>query len=100
MTWSLRHSGGRSSCYSFGTQWLAGHTGLDPGASLLQVYTRFLAETRPRAFILENVYALTYNNKASRPAYRRLLQEITDAGYSYRAKVLNAADHGVPQARP
>ncbi len=75
-------------------------SGLDPGASLLQAYTRVLAEARPRAFILENVYALTYNNKASRPAYERLLREITDAGYTFNLKVLNAADYGVPQLRP
>ena len=74
--------------------------GLDPDASLLQAYTRVLAEARPRAFVLENVYALTYDNKASRPAYERLLREIDAAGYDYRARVLNAADHGVPQARP
>lgn len=74
--------------------------GLDPDASLLQAYTRVLAEARPRAFVLENVYALTYNNRASRPAYERLLREIDDAGYIWRAKVLNAADYGVPQARP
>lgn len=74
--------------------------GLDPDASLLQAYTRVLAEARPRAFILENVYALTYNNAASRPAYERLLKEISDAGYQYRAQVLNAADYGVPQLRP
>jgi DNA (cytosine-5)-methyltransferase 1 len=75
-------------------------SGLDPDASLLQAYTRVLAEARPRAFVLENVYALTYNNRASRPAYERLLREIDSAGYDWRAKVLNAADHGVPQARP
>ncbi len=74
--------------------------GLDPGASLLQEYTRVLAEAKPRAFILENVYALTYKNKASRPAYERLLREISEAGYDFRAKVLNAADYGVPQVRP
>jgi len=74
--------------------------GLDPDASLLQAYTRILAEAKPRAFILENVYALTYNNKASRPAYERLLREIYEAGYSLDAKVLNAADYGVPQVRP
>jgi DNA (cytosine-5)-methyltransferase 1 len=74
--------------------------GLDPDASLLQAYTRVLAEARPRYFVLENVYALTYNNKASRPAYERLLREIDDAGYHCRAKVLNAADYGVPQSRP
>lgn len=75
-------------------------SGLDPDASLLQAYTRVLAEARPRAFVLENVYALTYNNRASRPAYERLLREIGEAGYDYRAKVLNAAEHGIPQARP
>lgn len=75
-------------------------SGLDPDASLLQAYTRVLAEAKPRAFILENVYALTYNNKASRPAFERLLREITEAGYDYNWQVLNAADYGVPQARP
>lgn len=74
--------------------------GLDPDASLLQAYTRVLREARPRRFVLENVYALTYNNKASRPAYERLLREIDAAGYHCHAKVLNAADYGVPQARP
>ena len=74
--------------------------GLDPDASLLQAYTRVLKDARPRYFVLENVYALTYNNKASRPAFERLLREIDEAGYHCRAKVLNAADYGVPQLRP
>lgn len=74
--------------------------GLDPTASLLQSYTQVLREAKPRAFVLENVYALTYNNRASRPAFNRLKQEITDAGYTWRADVLNAANHGIPQARP
>jgi DNA (cytosine-5)-methyltransferase 1 len=74
--------------------------GLDPDASLLQAYTRVLHEARPHRFVLENVYALTYNNKASRPAYERLTSEIAAAGYHCEAKVLNAADYGVPQARP
>jgi len=74
--------------------------GVDPAASLLQAYTRVLAEARPRYFILENVYALTFNNKASKPAFIRLLKEIEDAGYRFSWRVLNAADYGVPQARP
>lgn len=74
--------------------------GLDPGASLLQEYTRVLREARPKAFVLENVYALTFNNKASRPALQRLLYEIDKAGYDCAPKVLNAADYGVPQLRP
>jgi DNA (cytosine-5)-methyltransferase 1 len=75
-------------------------SGLDPDASLLQAYTRVLAEAKPHRFVLENVYALTYKNKASQPAYERLLHEIDAAGYDFRARVLNAADYGVPQARP
>jgi DNA (cytosine-5)-methyltransferase 1 len=74
--------------------------GLDPDASLLQAYTRVLTEAKPGAFILENVYALTYKNKASGPAFARLLREIDQAGYTCRWKVLNAADLGVPQLRP
>lgn len=74
--------------------------GVDPAASLLQAYTRVLAEAKPRYFILENVYALTFNNKASKPAFTRLLTEIEAAGYEYRWKVLNSADYGVPQSRP
>ena len=74
--------------------------GLDPDASLLQAYTRVLRDAQPRRFVLENVYALTYSNKASRPALERLLQEIDMAGYHFDMDVLNAADYGVPQARP
>lgn len=74
--------------------------GVDPAASLLQAYTRVLAEAKPRYFILENVYALTFDNKASKPAFTRLLQEIETAGYRHTWQVLNAADYGVPQARP
>ena len=74
--------------------------GLDPDASLLQAYTRVLREARPRRFLLENVYALTYNNRASRPAFERLMREIDRAGYHCTHDVLNAADYGVPQARP
>ena len=74
--------------------------GVDPAASLLQAYTAVLRDARPRFFILENVYALTFNNKASRPAFERLLAEIEAAGYRHEWKVLHAADYGVPQARP
>jgi DNA (cytosine-5)-methyltransferase 1 len=74
--------------------------GVDPAASLLQAYTRVLAEALPRYFILENVYALTFDNRASRPAFTSLLSEIESAGYACRWQVLNAADYGVPQLRP
>ena len=73
--------------------------GLDPDASLLQEYTRVLAQARPRRFVLENVYALTYGNKASRPAFDRLMREIDAAGYHCAAKVLNAAEIGRASCR-
>ena len=74
--------------------------GVDPAASLLQAFTAVLVQAQPRFFILENVYALTFNNRASRPAFDRLRSEIDAAGYDYRWGVLNAADYGVPQSRP
>jgi DNA (cytosine-5)-methyltransferase 1 len=74
--------------------------GQDPAAGLLQAYTRMLAEVRPRAFLLENVYALIFRNRASRPAFERLLAEIHAAGFAARWEVLNAANYGVPQLRP
>ncbi len=74
--------------------------GTDPAASLLQAYTRVLAEAKPKYFILENVYALTFDNRASRPAFDRLRSEINAAGYTCNWQVLNAADYGVPQLRP
>ncbi|MGH9076485.1 MAG: DNA cytosine methyltransferase [Acidimicrobiales bacterium] len=46
------------------------------------------------------MYALTYRNKASVPAFQRLLREVDDAGYHCHLAVLNAADYGVPQLRP
>ena len=56
---------------------------------------------KPRFFILENVYALTFNNKASQPAFERLAPARSrQAGYQFHWQVLNAADYGVPQARP
>jgi DNA (cytosine-5)-methyltransferase 1 len=74
--------------------------GRDPAAGLLSAYTRVLNEARTRAFVLENVYALTYKNNQSRPWFDRLLKEIADAGYQFEWAVLNAADYGVPQLRP
>lgn len=79
--------------------------GLDPDATLLQAYTALLDHTAPRAFVMENVYALTFNNKASRPHLDRFLAEASCAaeqwgGYSITRAVLNAADYGAPQARP
>jgi DNA (cytosine-5)-methyltransferase 1 len=52
---------------------------------------------RPRAFLAENVAGLTEG--AMRPRWRRLVEDLANAGYTVSAKVVNAADYGVPQKR-
>lgn len=72
--------------------------GLDPEASLLEHYLRILDEARPRAFILENVFALAYRNH-NRPWLERLLETFDQLGYRVAHRALLAADYGVPQRR-
>jgi len=69
----------------------------DPNASLLDDFARVVAEARPEAFVLENVYGLTYRTHA--PQFARLLQTLDAAGYRPYWHVVNAADYGVPQLR-
>jgi DNA (cytosine-5)-methyltransferase 1 len=54
-------------------------------------------ETRPEAFVLENVQGLTY--KTHRAQFDRLLRSLGELGYNPQWKVLLAADYGVPQLR-
>jgi DNA (cytosine-5)-methyltransferase 1 len=56
-----------------------------------------LKALRPRAFLAENVAGLTEG--AMRARWRRLVEELSASGYSVSAKVVNAADYGVPQKR-
>ena len=72
--------------------------GLDPEASLLEHYVRILDEARPRAFLLENVFALAYSNH-NREWLDFLLESFDRLGYRVRQKALLAADYGVPQRR-
>lgn len=72
--------------------------GLDPEADLLEHYLRVLDEARPRAFVLENVFALAYRNH-NRPWLNRLLEVFSGLGYSVEHRPLLAADYGVPQKR-
>jgi DNA (cytosine-5)-methyltransferase 1 len=75
----------------------------DPRADTLTSYLRVLRDTRPKAFLLENVYGLAYKGKDE--GLRHLLEgieEINSAerlGYRVRMEILNAAWHGVPQVR-
>lgn len=75
----------------------------DPRADTLTGYLRVLRDTQPRAFLLENVYGLAYQNKDE--GLRYILDGIaqinreTGSNYSVAWKMLNTAHYGVPQAR-
>lgn len=70
---------------------------LDPNASLLDEYVRIVRDTKPEAFVLENVQGLTYSTH--RAQFQRLLGQLTELGYNPTSKVLLAAEYGVPQLR-
>jgi DNA (cytosine-5)-methyltransferase 1 len=52
---------------------------------------------RPRAFLAENVAGLTEG--VMRARWMRLVSDLVDLGYNVSARVVNAADYGVPQKR-
>jgi DNA (cytosine-5)-methyltransferase 1 len=75
----------------------------DPRADTLTGYLRILRDARPRVFLLENVYGLTYEGKDE--GLRYILDGIAqincETGTNYKGKwqVINTAEHGVPQIR-
>lgn len=69
----------------------------DEKATLVDWYAGMVNETRPKAVIMENVYGLAY--KRSRHHLDRFLNDMDEAGYEMRWKVLLAADLGIPQIR-
>ncbi|MDF1666714.1 MAG: DNA cytosine methyltransferase [Planctomycetota bacterium] len=85
--------------------WANGDAGRleDPRASTLEAYLRVLIDTKPKAFLLENVAGLAYRKKdEGLELLRRTIEEInasTGTSYSFTSAVLNAADYGVPQER-
>lgn len=75
----------------------------DPRASTLSGYLRVLKETKPRAFLLENVEGLAFGGKDE--GLQLLLNAVKRINATARTKykpsvfTLNAADFGVPQTR-
>jgi len=71
----------------------------DPRNQLVFHYVRIISELRPKYFVFENVKGLTVGKH--RKFLMEIIQALKDCGYDvvedYR--VLNAADHGVPQDR-
>jgi DNA (cytosine-5)-methyltransferase 1 len=85
--------------------WSRGDSGRlkDPRANTLAEFIRVLEDTRPRAFLLENVAGLAFTGKEE--GLRFLLDEVERINstkgtrYKVSAQVLNAAHYGVPQTR-
>lgn len=75
----------------------------DPRADTLTGYLRILRDTRPRAFLLENVGGLAFSGKDE--GLRHLLEGIAqinrDVGTRYEVswRLVNCAEYGVPQVR-
>ncbi len=75
----------------------------DPRATTLDHYLRILEEARPKAFLLENVEGLGFRGKDEGLSLIREAVAAINAragtAYAPAVRVLNAADHGVPQLR-
>jgi DNA (cytosine-5)-methyltransferase 1 len=91
--------------FSKSSYWVSGDTLRldDPRADTLTAYLRVLRDTRPKAFLLENVYGLAYKRKDE--GLRHLLDGVEQINrevgtrYSVKWKMLNAAAFGVAQNR-
>jgi DNA (cytosine-5)-methyltransferase 1 len=70
---------------------------IDDRGQLFFEIKRLLLETKPRAFIAENVKGLLSANKGE--AFPLIVREFEDAGYHIHWALLNASHYGVPQKR-
>ncbi|TSD00613.1 MAG: DNA (cytosine-5-)-methyltransferase [Candidatus Peregrinibacteria bacterium Greene1014_49] len=69
----------------------------DPRAVTLDEYIRVLRETKPKVFLLENVFGLAYKNNSE--AMKLLTDGFKELGYKAHWMVVNTADYGIPQTR-
>lgn len=66
----------------------------DPRNELLFQYVKVLKEFKPKLFVMENVPELLKSAQ-----YEKFKESVKKLGYEVEAKVLVAADYGVPQKR-
>jgi DNA (cytosine-5)-methyltransferase 1 len=69
----------------------------DPRNRLYKEFVRLLRGLRPKAFVMENVSGLVTGTM--RVIFVECLKELKASGYRVRARLLNVAYFGVPQAR-
>lgn len=80
--------------------WSAGgsHFGATDPRDCIPAWLAMIDTIRPRLLAMENVKGLTF--KKNMPYLEWVVSELESFGYRVRWRVLNAADFGVPQARP
>lgn len=64
---------------------------------MIPEFVRAVAELTPRLFVMEEVQTLSWKRHADYLA--KVVDDLVAIGYRVQAKVLNAADYGIPQAR-
>lgn len=69
----------------------------DPRNKLFKHYVKFVAEFRPKTFVLENVPGMVQLGDGK--VLRQITRELTKLGYELTVKILFAAHYGVPQER-
>lgn len=69
----------------------------DTRGTLFFEIASILQKHKPKAFLLENVKQLTTHDKGR--TFETILSTLSELGYSYKWKVLNALDFGLPQKR-
>lgn len=75
----------------------------DPRADTLSAYLRVLRDLTPKAFLMENVFGITYKGKDEAiDLLKNIIKKInqqTGTNYTFSLGIVNAADYGVPQIR-
>ena len=70
----------------------------DPRNQMFKEFVRIVNGLRPEVFLFENVAGILSMSKGA--ALKAIVKEFEGIGYTCQYKLLNAADYGVPQARP
>lgn len=70
----------------------------DPRNQLFKEYIRIANVLRPKVIFFENVYGIMTMQKGK--VVEAIVNSFADIGYRCQYRLVNAADYGVPQARP
>lgn len=87
---------GGSPCQSFST--VGDRDGMgDLRGTLIYTFVRLIGDSKPRAFIFENVKGLRTHDSGR--TWKRVESRFAKLGYSIKCTTMNAKDYGLPQHR-